>query len=54
MSVRFGAGILNETDSEIIPNPNDFVLPPTLRGSPSGFTAAAIDSTNFLKTNKIL
>ena len=52
-SVRFGPGILNEADSEIIPNPNDFVLPPTLRGSPSGFAAAAVDSTNFLKTNSL-
>ena len=48
-SIRFGPGVLTEADSEIIPNPNDFVLPPTLRGSPSGFSPAAIDSTNFLK-----
>ena len=52
-SIRFGAGILTEEDSEIIPNPNDFVLPPTLRGSPSGFAPAAIDSTNFLKTKSL-
>ena len=52
-SVRFGAGILTEEDSEIIPNPNDFVLPPTLRGSPSGFMPAVIDSTNFLKTKSL-
>ena len=52
-SIRFGSGILTEEDSEIIPNPNDFVLPPTLRGSPSGFAAAAIDSTNFLKTRSL-
>ena len=53
MSVRFGPGILNEVDSEVIPNPNDFVLPPTLRGSPSGFSASTIQSTNFLKTKSL-
>ncbi len=52
-SIRFGSGVLMEADSEIIPNPNDFVLPPSLRGSPSGFTPAAIDSTNFLKTKTL-
>ena len=52
-SVRFGPGILTEADTEIIPNPNDFVLPPTLRGSPSGFAASTIDSTNFLKTQSL-
>ena len=52
-SVRFGPGILTEADTEIIPNPNDFVLPPTLRGSPSGFSASTIDSTNFLKTQSL-
>ena len=51
--VRFGAGILTESDSEVIPNPNDFVLPPSLRGSPSGFAPAAVDSTNFLKTKSL-
>ena len=52
-SIRFGPGILTEEDSEVIPNPNDFVLPPTLRGSPSGFASVAIDSTNFLKTKSL-
>ena len=52
-SIRFGSGVLMEADSEIIPNPNDFVLPPSLRGSPSGFSPAAIDSTNFLKTKTL-
>ena len=52
-TIRFGSGVLMEADSEIIPNPNDFVLPPTLRGSPSGFTPAAVDSTNFLKTKSL-
>jgi len=52
--IRFGTGILTEdADEDIIPNPEDFVLPPTLRGSPSGFTAVAIDSTNFLKTKTL-
>ena len=53
VSIRFGPGVLMEEDSEVIPNPNDFVLPPTLRGSPSGFAPAAIDSTNFLKTKTL-
>ena len=53
-SLRFGTGVLTEdADEDIIPNPEDFVLPPTLRGSPSGFAAAAIDSTNFLKTKTL-
>ena len=52
-SIRFGPGVLMESDADIIPNPNDFVLPPTLRGSPSGFSPAAIDSTNFLKTKSL-
>ena len=52
--IRFGTGVLTEdADEDMIPNPEDFVLPPTLRGSPSGFAAAAIDSTNFLKTKTL-
>lgn len=52
--IRFGTGVLTEdADEDMIPNPEDYVLPPTLRGSPSGFTAAAIDSTNFLKTKTL-
>ena len=53
-ALRFGTGILTEdSDEDVIPNPEDFVLPPTLRGSPSGFAAIAIDSTNFLKTKTL-
>ena len=52
-SIRFGPGVLTESASEVIPNPNDFVLPPSLRGSPSGFAPATIDSTNFLKTKSL-
>ena len=53
-SLRFGTGILTEdADEDVIPNPEDYVLPPTLRGSPSGFAPAAIDSTNFLKTKTL-
>ena len=52
-SIRFGPGVLMEADADVIPNPNDFVLPPTLRGSPSGFAPAAIDSTNFLNTKSL-
>ena len=49
-SVVFGSGTTDLEDSEIIPNPEDYVLPPTLRGAPSGFQAAVVDSSNFLKT----
>ena len=52
-SLRFGSGILTQEDSEVIPNPEDFVLSPTLRGSPSGFIPSIIDSTNFLKTKTL-
>jgi hypothetical protein len=52
-SVRFGAGTLSVEDNEVIPNPDDFVLPATLRGSPSGFMPALIDSSSFLKTKTL-
>ena len=50
-SIIFGSGTTDLQDSEMIPNPEDFVLPPTLRGSPSGFAPAVVDSSNFLKTS---
>ena len=49
-SVVFGSGTTDLEDSEIIPNPEDYVLPPSLRGAPSGFAPAVVDSSNFLKT----
>lgn len=49
-SVIFGSGTTDLEDSEIIPNPEDYVLPPSLRGAPSGFAPAVVDSSNFLKT----
>jgi len=49
-TIIFGGGTSDLEDSELIPNPEDFVLPPTLRGSPSGFAPAVVDSANFLKT----
>ena len=49
-SIVFGSGTTDLEDSEIIPNPEDFVLPPSLRGAPSGFAPAVVDSSNFLKT----
>ena len=52
-SLRFGSGILSQSDSEFVPNPEDFVLPPTLRGSPSGFSPALIDSSSFLNTRTL-
>tara|TARA_R110000744_G_scaffold173734_3_gene292468 strand:- start:2966 stop:4786 length:1821 start_codon:yes stop_codon:yes gene_type:complete len=52
-AIVFGSGISSAEDSEIIPNPEDFVLPPSLRGSASGFTPMSIDSSNFLKTRSL-
>ena len=49
-SIIFGGGTTDLEDSELIPNPEDFVLPPSLRGSPSGFSPSIVDSSNFLKT----
>ena len=49
-AITFGSGVSTAEDNEIIPNPEDFVLPPTLRGSVSGFAPMVIDSSNFLKT----
>ena len=49
-SIVFGGGTSDLEDSEMIPNPEDYVLPPSLRGSPSGFSPAVVDSANFLKT----
>lgn len=51
--IVFGSGDSSLEDSEIIPNPDDFVLPPSLRGSPSGFTPALVDSSNFLNTKTL-
>lgn len=52
-TIRFGAGDSNFEDSEIVPNPDDFVSPPKLRGSVSGFAPVAVDSSNFLKTKSL-
>ena len=49
-SLRFGSGKLSVEDSEIVPNPEDFVLPPTLRGSASSFSPNIINSSTFLNT----
>ncbi len=49
-SIVFGSGTTDLEDSEIIPNPEDYVLPPSLRGAPSGFAPAVVNSANFLKT----
>lgn len=53
LSLRFGSGDSTVEDSELIPNPDDFVLPPKLRGSVSGFTPESVDSTNFLSTKSL-
>ena len=49
-SIVFGSGTTDLEDSELIPNPEDYVLPPSLRGAPSGFAPSVVDSSNFLKT----
>ena len=51
--IRFGSGKLTLEDSEVIINPEDFVLPPTLRGSASGFTPPAINAAQFLDTKSL-
>jgi len=53
LSIRFGSGTLVSADADIIPNPEDFVLPPSLRGSVSGFTPQNVDSSNFLRTKSL-
>lgn len=53
VSLRFGSGTTDLNSSEIVPNPEDYVLPATLRGSASGFSPGYLDSTSFLKTNSL-
>lgn len=53
VSIIFGNGITNKEDSEIIPNPENFVLPINLRGSVSAFTPKAINSSDFLNTTTL-
>lgn len=53
ISIVFGSGVSETDDYNIIPNPEDFVLPNTLRGSVSGFSPEYIDSSNFLRTNTL-
>lgn len=53
VSLVFGSGTSTAEDSEIIPNPEDFSLSPTLRGSPSGFSPSLVDSSNFLNTRTL-
>ena len=52
-AITFGSGVSTAEDNEIIPNPEDFVLPPSLRGAVSGFAPMVIDSSNFLKTKTL-
>jgi hypothetical protein len=53
ITVRFGSGTSSKEDFDIIPSPDEYVLSPSLRGSASGFTPEAIDSTSFLTTNSL-
>ncbi len=52
-SLRFGNGSLTLNDSEFIPNPEDFLLPPSLRGTVSSFNASAIDPYDFVNTGTL-
>ncbi len=52
-SLRFGSGIMTTTDAEFIPNPEDFLLPTTLRGTVSSFNAASIDPYDFINTRTL-
>jgi len=52
-SLVFGPGTYNQEDSDFIPNPEDFVQPASLRGSPSGFFPSIVSSTNFLNTRTL-
>jgi hypothetical protein len=52
-AITFGSGVSTAEDNEIIPNPEDFVLPPSMRGAVSGFAPMVIDSSNFLKTRTL-
>ena len=52
-SIRFGNGKFDLEDSEIVPNPDDYVLPITLRGSASSFSPSTINSGQFLNTKTL-
>lgn len=52
-SLRFGSGTMSLTDAEFIPNPEDFILPATLRGTVSSFNASAIDPYDFINTGTL-
>jgi len=52
-SVTFGSGKLTLEDSEIVPNPEDFVLPATVRGSASSFSPSTINAAQFLNTRSL-
>ena len=51
--VRFGTGTQSLLDSQYIPNPEDFILPITLRGAVSGFSPASVDPSNFINTGTL-
>lgn len=52
-ALRFGSGILTQSDSEFIPNPEDFIIPYTLRGTVSGFNPVAVDPSDFVNTGTL-
>ena len=53
LAVRFGSGNSPLSDGELIPNPEDFTLPHTLKGYVDGFAPRTVDSSNFLKTKSL-
>jgi hypothetical protein len=52
-ALRFGSGVLSTTDAEFIPNPEDFIIPFSLRGSVSGFSPANVDPSDFVNTGTL-
>lgn len=52
-ALRFGSGVLSYQDSEYIPNPEDIILPPSVRGAVSGFSPIYVDPSDFLNTGTL-
>ena len=52
-NLRFGSGTLGVKDSLFIPNPDDFIIPPSLKGSVSGSTPTAVNPTDFLSLRNL-
>ena len=51
--LRFGSGTMSLSDSEFIPNPEDYILPIGIRGTVSGFSPASVDPSDFINTGTL-